>query len=129
MKAIHGGKAKNNRIDSLKIATLMRGGSFPMAYVYPAEMRATRDLLRRRNYLTRKRADLLSHIQTLTAATACYLGQSLLINQQPERRPLFDFRHRSSRIRRYFRQQLEHLFALRVGRKKAVTRNEAVLLV
>lgn len=26
-------------------------------------MRATRDLLRRRNYLTRKRADLLSHIQ------------------------------------------------------------------
>ena len=41
----------------------MRGGTFPMAYVYPAEMRATRDLLRRRNYLTRKRADLLSHIQ------------------------------------------------------------------
>ena len=34
-----------------------------MAYVYPAEMRATRDLLRRRNHLTRKRADLLSHIQ------------------------------------------------------------------
>jgi len=63
MKAIHGGKAKNDRIDSLKIATLMRGGSFPMAYVYPAAMRATRDLLRRRNYLNRKRADLLSHIQ------------------------------------------------------------------
>ena len=63
MKAIHGGKAKNDRIDSMKIAALMRGGTFPMAYVYPAEMRATRDLLRRRNYLTRKRADLLSHIQ------------------------------------------------------------------
>jgi hypothetical protein len=26
MKAIHGGKAKNDRIDSLKIATLLRGG-------------------------------------------------------------------------------------------------------
>ena len=64
MKAIHGGKAKNDRIDSRKIAALMRGGTFPMAYVYPAKMRATRDLLRRRNHLTRKRADLISHIQT-----------------------------------------------------------------
>jgi len=63
MKAIHGGKAKNDRIDSRKIAALMRGGTFPMAYVYPAKMRATRDLLRRRNHLTRKRADLISHIQ------------------------------------------------------------------
>jgi transposase len=63
MKAIHGGKAKNDRIDSRKIAALMRGGNFPMAYVYPAGMRATRDLLRRRNHLTRKRAELLSHIQ------------------------------------------------------------------
>jgi transposase len=35
----------------------------PQAYVYPAEMRATRDLLRRRMYLTRKRAELLAHIQ------------------------------------------------------------------
>jgi transposase len=35
----------------------------PMAYVYPSEMRATRDLLRRRNHLVRKRADLLAHIQ------------------------------------------------------------------
>ena len=33
------------------------------AYVYPAEMRATRDLLRRRLHLTRKRAELLAHIQ------------------------------------------------------------------
>ena len=63
MKAIHGGKAKNDRIDSRKIAALMRGGTFPVAYVYPAGMRATRDLLRRRNHLTRQRAELLSHIQ------------------------------------------------------------------
>jgi len=63
MKAIHGGKAKNDRIDSRKIAALMRGGTFPMAYVYPAKMRATRDLLRRRNHFNRKRADLLSRIQ------------------------------------------------------------------
>ena len=63
MKAIHGGKAKNDRIDSHKIAVLLRGGMIPTAYVYPSEMRATRDLLRRRNHLMRKRADLLAHIQ------------------------------------------------------------------
>jgi len=63
MKAIHGGKAKNDRIDSHKIAVLLRGGMIPMAYVYPAKMRATRDLLRRRNHFMRKRAELYSHIQ------------------------------------------------------------------
>lgn len=63
MKAIYGGKAKNDKIDALKIATLLRGGNIPFAYVYPPEMRATRDLLRRRLYLVRKRAELLSHIQ------------------------------------------------------------------
>lgn len=46
-----------------KIAALLRGGMIPMAYVYPSEMKATRDLLRRRNHLVRKRADLLAHIQ------------------------------------------------------------------
>jgi transposase len=63
MKAIHGGKAKNDKIDAHKIAVLLRGGMIPQAYVYPAEMRATRDLLRRRMYLTRKRAELLTHVQ------------------------------------------------------------------
>src|SRR5919204_2851943 len=63
MKAIHGGKAKNDKIDAHKIAVLLRGGMIPQAYVYPAEMRATRDLLRRRCYLVQKRAELLAHIQ------------------------------------------------------------------
>ena len=63
MKAIHGGKAKNDKIDSQKIAALLRGGMLPEAYVYPAEMRATRDLLRRRTHLMRKRAELLAHVQ------------------------------------------------------------------
>src|SRR5215475_9791359 len=62
MKAIHGGKAKNDRIDAQKIAVLLRGGMLPQAYVYPAEMRATRDLLRRRMHFMRKRAELLTHI-------------------------------------------------------------------
>jgi transposase len=63
MKAIHGGKAKNDKIDSQKIAVLLRGGMLPQAYVYPAVMRATRDLLRRRMHLMRKRAELLTHVQ------------------------------------------------------------------
>jgi len=63
MKAIHGGKAKNDTIDSQKMATLLRGGMLPKAYVYPAEMRATRDVLRRRTHLMRKRAELLAHVQ------------------------------------------------------------------
>jgi transposase len=63
MKAIHGGKAKNDKIDAHKIAVLLRGGMLPQAYVYPAEMRATRDLLRRRTHLARKRGELLAHVQ------------------------------------------------------------------
>ena len=63
MKAIHGGKAKNDKIDSHKIAHLLRGGNFPLAYVYPNQMRATRDLLRRRMRLMRERAQLLAHVQ------------------------------------------------------------------
>ena len=62
MKAIHGGTAKNDRIDAHKIAVLLRGGMIPQAYVYPAEMRATRDLLRRRMHLMRHRAGLLAPI-------------------------------------------------------------------
>lgn len=67
MKAIHGGKAKNDTIDAHKIAGLLRGGMLPQIYVYPAEMRATRDLLRRRMSLTRKRAELLGHVQNTTS--------------------------------------------------------------
>jgi len=63
MKAIHGGKATNDKIDAQKIAVLLRGGMLPQAYVYPAEMRATRDLRRRRIHLMRKRAELLTHVQ------------------------------------------------------------------
>jgi transposase len=62
MKAIHGGKAKNDKIDSEKIAMLLRGGMLPEAYAYPHQMRATRDLLRRRMYLMHHRAEALAHI-------------------------------------------------------------------
>src|SRR4249920_1308076 len=63
MRAIHGGKAKNDRLDAQKIAGLLKGGFFPMAYVYPKAKRQTRDLLRRRSFFVRQRAQLIAHIQ------------------------------------------------------------------
>ena len=63
MKAIHGGKTKNDKIDSHKIAMLLRGGNLAQAYVYPKGMRETRDLLRRRSFFVRQRALLVAHIQ------------------------------------------------------------------
>lgn len=67
MKAIHGAKAKNDKIDANKIARLLRGGNFPLAYSYPQGMRETRDLLRRRTYLVRQRSGLFTHLQILNS--------------------------------------------------------------
>ena len=77
MKAIHGGKSKNDRLDAAKLAGLLRGGLFPQAYAYPAEMRATRDLLRRRCRLVQQRSQFLAHIQ---------------MSNQQYNLPAFDFR-------------------------------------
>jgi transposase len=65
MKLIYGAKAKNDKIDAGKIARLLRGGNFPLAYVYPKGLRETRDLLRRRTYLVRERSALFTHLQIL----------------------------------------------------------------
>jgi hypothetical protein len=62
MKAIHGGKTKNDKVDSFKIAKLLRGGNFPIAFHYKKEMRATRDLLRRRTKIVRHGAMLKGHV-------------------------------------------------------------------
>jgi transposase len=63
MQAIHAGKAKNATIDAHTMAVLLRGGLVPHADVYPAERRATRDLLRRRRQLRRQRAAWLAPSQ------------------------------------------------------------------
>ncbi len=63
MRAIHGAKVKNDRVDSEKISKLLRADMLPQAYAYPAEMRSTRDLMRRRLRFVRERAGLLGHIQ------------------------------------------------------------------
>jgi transposase len=65
MKLIDGAKATNDQIDAGTIARLLRGGTFPLAYVYPKGMRETRDRLRRRTYLVRERSALFTHLQIL----------------------------------------------------------------
>jgi len=65
MKAINGGKVKNDRVDSKKIADLLRCNLFPLAYDYPREMRPTRDLLRRRHFFMWRRASTYSHLQVI----------------------------------------------------------------
>ena len=67
MNLIHGAKAKNDKIDAGKLARLLRGGNFPLAYAYPRGMRETRDLLRRRNHFVRQRSALMTHLQILNA--------------------------------------------------------------
>src|SRR5262245_21537250 len=62
MRMIHGGKAKTDKIDAAKLAGLLRGGLFPMGYVYPRAKRQTRDLLRRRSFFVRQRSQLIAHI-------------------------------------------------------------------
>jgi transposase len=62
MRMIHGGKTKTDRIDAGKLASMLRGGLFPLAYAYPKAKRQTRDLLRRRAFFVRRRAQLLTHV-------------------------------------------------------------------
>ena len=106
MKAIHGGKNKDDRIDSEKIARLMRGGTFPLSYVYPREMRATRDLLRRRTFLMRRRSDLREAVNadSLTGCgvnwyAAVCIGALTLECLEPSRRS-------SARLRLWVRGRL-----------------------
>lgn len=62
MRMIHAAKTKTDRIDAAKLAAMLRGGLFPMGYVYPRAKRQTRDLLRRRSFFVRQRAQMIAHI-------------------------------------------------------------------
>lgn len=64
VKAIHGGKNKNDRVDSEKLTHLLRSNLIPPAYVYPAQKRPLRALLRQRIYYVWRRAELLARIHS-----------------------------------------------------------------
>ncbi len=62
LKHIHGGKNKNDKIDSAKLAHLLRANLIPPSYVYPSERRPMRALLRQRMSYVWERASLLGHL-------------------------------------------------------------------
>jgi transposase len=64
LRAIHGGKNKNDRVDSEKITHLLRSNLIPPSYVYPAEKRPIRALLRQRIFYVWRRAELLARIHS-----------------------------------------------------------------
>jgi len=67
LRHIHGGKNKNDRVDSEKLAHLLRANLIPPSYVYPSERRPVRALLRQRMSYVWERATLktkLSMAQT-----------------------------------------------------------------
>jgi transposase len=64
VKAIHGGKNKNDRIDSEKLTHLLRSNLIPPAYVYPADKRPLRALLRQRTFFVWRRSELLARIHS-----------------------------------------------------------------
>src|SRR5512138_268109 len=61
---IHGGKNKNDRIDSEKLAHLLRSNLIPPSYVYPAAKRPLRALLRQRISFVWRRSELLARIHS-----------------------------------------------------------------
>lgn len=54
---ITGAKVKTDRRDALALAKLLKAGLIPQAYIYPAQTRPVRDLLRRRSQLVQLRAE------------------------------------------------------------------------
>lgn len=62
LRLIHGGKNKNDRIDSEKLTHLLRSNLIPPSYVYPSDKRPLRALLRQRIYYVWRRAELLARI-------------------------------------------------------------------
>ncbi len=62
LKHIHGGKNKNDRVDSEKLAHLLRANLIPPSYIYPSERRPVRALLRQRMSYVWERATLKTHL-------------------------------------------------------------------
>ena len=70
VKAIHGGKNKNDRVDSEKLTHLLRSNLIPPAYVYPGDKRPLRALLRQRIFYVWRRSELLARIYSHLARFA-----------------------------------------------------------
>jgi transposase len=85
MRAIASNKNKTDSIDAQSIADLMRANLFPLAYPYPEEMRAVRDLLRRRHYFVRIRSALYTHTQMTMHQQGIHSFNHSLLKDKVER--------------------------------------------
>lgn len=85
MKAIAANKNKTDSIDAKTIADLMRSNLFPLAYPYPEDMRAVRDLLRRRHYFVRIRSALYTHTQMTMHQQGIHSFKHSLLKDKVER--------------------------------------------
>ena len=83
LRAIHGGKNKNDRLDSEKLAHLLRSNLIPPSYVYPAEKRPLRALLRQRIFYVWRRSELLARIQSHQLAHNRNVGPQTRSNRDP----------------------------------------------
>jgi transposase len=71
-------KVKTDRRDAFALAKLLLAGMIPTAYIYPAETRPVRDLLRRRAWLVQTRAGEYGSLRRLL------LRQGILSRKQQE---------------------------------------------
>ncbi len=69
IKAVSQVKTKNDRVDSLRLAGLLRSNMLPVGYACPREIRPIRDLQRKRMKLVQKRTSLKT---SLTVSTHMY---------------------------------------------------------
>jgi transposase len=90
MKAIAANKNKTDSIDAKTIAHLMRANLFPLAYPYPEQMRAVRDLLRRRHYFVRIRSALYTHTQMTMHQQGVHSFKHSLLRDKTEREFIID---------------------------------------
>ena len=92
IKAIHAGKTKNDKINALKIAKLMRGGNSPLAHMYSKEHRLILDSLRRRPHKIRMSAQLKAHVaSTVSQYNLPTLETRLNLRNSPDREKMHDF--------------------------------------
>lgn len=63
LKLIHGGKNKNDRLDSKKLADLLRTNLIPPSYIYPGDKLPVRALLRQRFRYVCSRAEILQRVE------------------------------------------------------------------
>jgi len=134
---IHGGKNKNDRIDSEKLTHLLRSNLIPPSYVYPAERRPLSALLRQRLFYVWSRAELLARIHShqlahnrippkRTCSTRDPWEQALLAAEDHPQRQLA-IKNDMAMIRHYDHQLVQLEEELKRLTKKVACREYALL--